>query len=47
VPENHVMKAIRADYRAMRNMIFGTYPTIDSIMAVLQALEEEINGMVS
>ncbi|MDD4650255.1 MAG: nucleotidyl transferase AbiEii/AbiGii toxin family protein [Desulfoplanes sp.] len=47
VPENHVMKAIRADYRAMWNMIFGTYPTIDSIMSVLQALEEEINGMVS
>jgi len=45
VPEDHVMEIVRADYRAMKNMIFGDYPEIDKIMSVLQALEDEINGM--
>lgn len=43
VPQDSVMKAVRDDYRAMRNMIFGTYPDIDTVMNVLLVLEKEIN----
>jgi hypothetical protein len=45
VPEDHVMEIVRADYRAMKNMIFGACPEIDEIMSILQALEDEINGI--
>ncbi len=44
VPEAHVMATVQRDYRAMENMIFGHYPDIDEIMAVLRDLEAEING---
>ena len=47
IPESHVLEAVRADYRAMANMIYGDYPDFDEIMGQLQALEDEINGMVS
>lgn len=47
VPDAHVLATVRADYRAMGNMIFGNYPDIEEIMSVLQALEDEINGMAS
>lgn len=47
VPKAHVLATVRNDYRAMGNMIFGNYPDIDEIMTVLQALEDEINGMAS
>lgn len=46
VPEAHVLASVTADYRAMENMIFGEYPAIEVIMGRLQALEDEINGMV-
>jgi len=31
----------------LNSYIFGNYPDIDEIMTVLQALENEINGMAS
>jgi hypothetical protein len=43
VPEGHVLATVTADYRAMANMIFGEYPSIENILARLQALEDEIN----
>ena len=39
------MEAVCADYRAMKNMIFGARPDIDEIMSILQVLEDEINAM--
>jgi len=47
VPEAHVLAIVKSDYRAMANMIFGEYPSIESILDRLKALEDEINGMVS
>lgn len=44
VPEGTVLKSVETDYRAMRNMIFGNAPALDSILAVLGRLEAEING---
>lgn len=44
VPTGAVLKAVTRDYDAMLNMIFGTIPPLDEILATLQALEDEING---
>ena len=44
VPEDHVLASVRSDYRAMENMIFGEMPDFEEILAVLQTLQEEING---
>jgi Nucleotidyl transferase AbiEii toxin, Type IV TA system len=45
VPDGHVLATVTADYREMRTMIFGEYPAIETIMAQLQALENEINNL--
>ncbi|MDA8429608.1 MAG: nucleotidyl transferase AbiEii/AbiGii toxin family protein [Geobacteraceae bacterium] len=45
VPSGHVLATVTADYSAMRTMIFGDYPSIETIMTQLQALEDEINGL--
>lgn len=45
VPTGHVLESVKADYRAMRTMIFGEYPNIAEILATLQGLEDEINGL--
>src|SRR6185369_5785894 len=45
VPEGHVLATVTADYRNMRTLIFGDYPAIEAIMAQLQVLEDEINGL--
>jgi len=47
VPEGQMMDAVRADYRAMANMMFGKALEFDEIMAVLRQLETEINGGVA
>jgi hypothetical protein len=44
VPTGHVLRTVTADYRAMANMIFGEYPSVEEIMTRLQMLENEING---
>lgn len=45
VPEGHVLATVTADYREMRTMIFGEYPSIEALMTQLQTLEDEINGL--
>ena len=44
VPAGHVLKSLKSDYRAMRDMIFGEYPDFDDILSELQNLENEINS---
>ena len=44
IPEGGVLNAVQADYQAMANMIFGDIPDFSEIMAVLQGLQNEING---
>ena len=39
-----MLASVRSDYRAMENMIFGELPDFEGILAVLQTLQEEING---
>jgi hypothetical protein len=43
LPAEHSIKSLRDDYKAMRTMIFGDYPSWDNICFSLQKLEREIN----
>jgi len=43
VPPEFRITAIRQDYRRMGEMIFGTPPSLDHILAVLTELEQKIN----
>jgi len=45
MPSEHVLRALRADYASMRNMIFGQYPAFEDVLETLKKLEDEINGM--
>lgn len=47
VPEGRIYTQVRSDYSAMRTMVFGAYPTFESIITTLQKLEEEINEQKS
>ena len=42
-PEWH-MDALRDDYAAMREMVFGRYPDFDSVTSTLKDLQAEMNG---
>ncbi|MDZ4255436.1 MAG: nucleotidyl transferase AbiEii/AbiGii toxin family protein [Sulfuritalea sp.] len=44
VPQDTVLAALAADYRAMAGMIFGRIPDFADIMAQLHELEIDING---
>jgi len=44
VPEGEVLRSVETDYRAMVNMIFGEVPELGTIMAALQAIQDEINA---
>lgn len=43
-PSDHAMLAMRADYQAMRQMIYGDYPSFDTLMATLTDLERDLNS---
>lgn len=45
LPGAELQKKLRADYSAMREMIFGDEPTFDDILAVLAELETSINAL--
>jgi len=45
LPPERSMDALRGDYAAMREMVFGRYPEFDDIVATLEGLQAEINGM--
>jgi len=43
IPKDKVLEAVKTDYQAMQNMIFGEVLALDSIMETLKSLEDEIN----
>lgn len=47
IPPSAGVDQLKADYEQMRVMIFGERPAFAHIFAMLQALEDEINGLVS
>jgi hypothetical protein len=44
VPADAAIPALAEDYRAMRDMIFGEYPSFHEIITELRGLEERLNG---
>jgi hypothetical protein len=45
LPPAHWQGKLEADYRAMRDMIFGTYPPFGDILETLASLENDINHL--
>ncbi len=45
IPQGQVLESVRADYKAMREMIYGDYPDFEEIQKILEALEAEINAL--
>lgn len=45
MPPEYNLKALEDDYKHMQNMIFGTKPSFDEIMAIIKQLESDINGL--
>jgi hypothetical protein len=45
LPSVDGMKALARDYAAMRDMIFGNYPSFNEIMRELKNLESLVNGI--
>ena len=44
-PPKGRLDELAADYASMRPMLFGSYPSIDEIVAYMLDLEETINGL--
>ena len=44
-PPKGRLDELAADYASMRPMLFGSYPSIDEIVAYMVELEETINGL--
>ena len=36
---------MRADYQAMRQMIYGAYPSFDELLETLKELEADVNAL--
>ena len=43
-PSEHALPVMKADYAAMRTMIYGDYPSFDEILLTIKKLELEINS---
>lgn len=44
-PSEHALPVIKADYAAMRNMIYGDYPSFEEILLTIKKLESELNAL--
>ena len=45
IPAKHILEAVKKDYVAMKNMIYGNYPSFDEIVECLIKLESEIHKL--
>ena len=45
-PSEHALPIMRADYQAMRQMIYGDYPSFDELLETLKELESDVNALV-
>lgn len=44
-PSEHALSVMKADYQAMRQMIYGTYPTFETLMETIAAIESDLNSL--
>ena len=45
LPKEAVLNALKEDYQAMRNMIYGNIPEFEAILEFLEKLQEEVHGL--
>ena len=45
IPADHIMDAVKQDYAAMKNMIYGDYPGFETIIEKLKELEMEVHNL--
>ena len=45
MPKEAVLNALKEDYQAMRNMIYGNIPEFEEILEFLEKLQEEVHGL--
>ena len=45
LPKEAVLNALKEDYQAMRNMIYGNIPEFEEILEFLEKLQEEVHGL--
>lgn len=46
-PSEHALPIMRADYQAMRQMIYGDYPSFDELLETLKELESDVNSLAA
>lgn len=46
-PPEHILSALKSDYAAMKNMIYGEYPSFEEILDCIKTLEEEVHKLDS
>lgn len=44
-PSEHALPIMRADYQAMRQMIYGDYPSFGALLETLAAIEADVNAL--
>lgn len=44
-PSEYALSVMKADYQAMRQMIYGTYPTFETLMETIAAIESDLNSL--
>lgn len=44
-PSEHALPIMRSDYQAMRQMIYGNYPSFDELLETLMELEAQVNSL--
>ena len=52
LPKQEIVRALKEDYHAMRNMIYGEMPTFEELLEFLETLQKEVhelenNGQIS
>lgn len=45
MPSDGILDALKADYDAMRNMIYGEIPEFEEILNYLNTLKEEVHKL--
>ena len=45
IPGDSIIPALRADYKAMKNMIYGEIPEFEEILTYLSELQTEIHSL--
>ena len=45
IPGENVLVELAKDYKSMRQMIYGDYPDMNTLIDILQSLEDEVNSL--